>query len=338
VIFALSADAKRLDFPLPYTLRQEEGQSTQQPSELLMILRTLTATLADTTFKGKVPIAEGVEAFLFDRNGQGILAIWDRGTVAGVKQLALNLGPRPTMVDLWGNTTSLLRAPDDLATGNVRVTVGPMPVFLIDIDGAQAQLRASVAIDQPLLESSLQPHLRKIRFVNPYAQAVSGILGIKAPPGWTLMPATIPFTLSAGQAFEREVQISFPYNSVAGVKTLDCSFHIQGETGSTFNVPLELHVGLENIGMQSIALRDGRNLIVQQTITNYGEQPISYNTFARYPGEVPQEHLVTNLGPGQTIVRRYVFNNVKILKGTTVRVGMKEFDGIRIFNEEIPVQ
>ena len=38
------------------------------------------------TYKGRVPIAEGVEAFLFDKGGQGVLVMWDRGNAAAPKQ------------------------------------------------------------------------------------------------------------------------------------------------------------------------------------------------------------------------------------------------------------
>ena len=69
---------------------------------------TLTAKVERRAgYKGKVPIAEGVEAFLFERNGQGTLMLWDRGSAGSVKSLAVNLGDRPLRVDLWGNVTPL---------------------------------------------------------------------------------------------------------------------------------------------------------------------------------------------------------------------------------------
>lgn len=56
-----------------------------EPSEELLLLRTIISTLSGATFRGKVPIAEGIEAFLFDRGGQGILAVWDLGAQGGVR-------------------------------------------------------------------------------------------------------------------------------------------------------------------------------------------------------------------------------------------------------------
>jgi hypothetical protein len=82
IAYALSADARRIDIKLPFTVQRDGESVSKQPQELLMIVRTMLRTLGNSTFKGKVQIAEGVEAFLFDRNGEGILMLWDRGSAA----------------------------------------------------------------------------------------------------------------------------------------------------------------------------------------------------------------------------------------------------------------
>ena len=69
--------------PLPFTVKRENHDLVRQPQELLIIVRTLMNALAGTTYRGHVPIGEGVESFLFDRGGQGILVLWDRGASAG---------------------------------------------------------------------------------------------------------------------------------------------------------------------------------------------------------------------------------------------------------------
>ena len=79
--------------------------------------------------------------------------------------------------------------------------------------------------------------------------------------------------------------------------------------------------------------RDGKDVVVQQMITNYGEKPIDYTAFSIYPGEARQERLVTNLGPGQTTIKRYRFNGVKNLaRGWTRHAGLKLFkDFVSVF-------
>lgn len=338
MIHALAAGATRIDFPLPFTISHDGQQIVKQPRELLMIERTLTGTLSGAVYKGKVPIAEGIEAFLFDRDGQGILALWDRGTEAGVKTLSINLGKEPVSVDLWGNVTPLLRARGEENSGKVQLTVGPVPMFLIDIDAQQSQLRASLGFDRPLLESSFQAHTRRLHFVNTYRNVISGMLKLKAPPGWTLNPPTFSFSLNPGETFDREVQISFPYNSFAGKKTVQCEFAFQADGDVAFAVPTTLNLGLSDVGMESMALRDGKDVIVQQMVSNYGDKPINYSGFAIFPGEARQERLISNLGPGRTVLKRYRFRNVRIRPGVKVRLGLRELEGTRVLNDDVPVQ
>jgi len=338
MVYALAADAKRIDVPLPYTVERDGDDSVQQPQEMLIVLRTLIGALGGSKFRGKVPIADGVEAFLFERNGKGVLVLWDRGNKAGVKQLAVNMGERPILMDLWGNAKPLLSLDPGRVAGTTQLEVGATPILLMDIDASLAMLRASVALDQPLLESSFQPHARRLRFTNPSNTAISGSVRLKAPPGWTVNPPTHTFSLNPGETFDHEVSIEFPYNSYAGEKTLEAQFLVQSDRNTTFTVPLTLHLGLSDVGMQTMALRDGKDVIVQQTIQNYGEKPIDYGSFAIFPGQARQERLVTNLAPGRTTLKRYRFNNVQVSPGMKIRVGVKELNGSRILNDEVEIQ
>ncbi len=335
VIYALSASVQRIDLPLPFTTqRTDDGEITTQPAELAIIIRTLFTTLSNTTFKGKVPLAEGVEAFLFDRDGQGIIALWNTGSTGATKSLALHLGQKPLQIDLWGNVTPLLRPRDD--AGKVQLTVGPTPIFLIDIDGPLAQLRASIAFSHPLIESTFQPHSEKIRFTNSFQQPISGTFKLKAPAGWTLTPPNFTFNLNPGETFERNLTVQFPYNTLAGPKTIDAEFALQADRPIALTIPVSLTLGLSDIGMQSLALRDGKDVVVQQIITNYGDKPADYTAFAMFPNQARQERLVTALAPGRTTIKRYKFLNAS--PASTVKLGLREIDGIRILNDQIQVQ
>ena len=304
-----------------------------------MVLRTVTATLSGAAFRGRVPIADGVEAFLFDRGGQGILALWDRGNTAEPKQLPLNLGDRPRRIDLWGNVTPLLNPGFRRDAGNTSLSIGAMPILLTDIDAQLALLRASVAIDRPLIESSFQAHTRRLQFKNPYKTAISGTVRLRAPAGWTLNPPTHTFNLNPDETYDREMTVEFPYNSYAGPKTIDAEFALQADRPVSFTVPLALQLGLSDVGMQTMAIREGRDVIVQQTLQNYGDRPIDYTAFAIFPGQARQERLVVNLAPGRATIKRYRFENVgPAAAGTRLRVGVKELNGSRILNDEVEVQ
>jgi len=349
MVYALASDVTRIDVPLPFTVTETRGEVTNQPQEMLLILRTLMTTLGGSTYKGRVPIAENVEAFLFERQGSGIIVMWDRGSTGSLRQIVLDVGDEARRMDLWGNVAPVVQSPalsatsgeDSLAKpprGQITLDVTPMPFFLTGIDAKLAMLRASVGFDRPLLESSFQTHTRHIRFTNPYKQAISGSFKLKAPAGWVLNPPTFSFNLNPGETFDREITIEFPYNSFAGPKRIDGQFVVQGERSSEFTVPIMLNLGLSDVGMQTLALRDGADIIVQQMITNYGDKPIDYSAFAMCPGQARQERLVTGLGAGRTTIRRYRFANVKTAPELKVRVGIKELVGTRILNDEVMVQ
>jgi hypothetical protein len=213
-----------------------------------------------------------------------------------------------------------------------------MPIFLVDIDGATAQMRASVGLDKPLLESSFEPHPRHLRFTNPARLTIGGTVKLTAPAGWNLTPSVFTFTLNPGETFDRELSIEFPYNSFAGPKTIQANFQVQAEKEIKFTVPITVSLGLSDVGMQTLALRDKNDLIVQQMISNYGDKPIDYTAFAVYPGQPRQERLVMQLGPGRTIIKLYRFSNIHIIPNAKVRSGLRELEGTRILNDEVEVQ
>jgi hypothetical protein len=337
IIYALAAGSTRIDVPAPLSATSSEAGVRIDPDPLFMVERTIFSTLSGAKYKGRIEFGSGIQSFLFDRGGEGILVMWTKGDSEGLKSLPINIGLRPVCIDLWGNATPLLRPSSD-PSAKLPVGVGTMPIFLVDIDGPQAQFRAGVTIDNALLESSFRPHARHIRFSNTYNKPISGTLFFRAPAGWILTPASCAFTLNPGEASDQLVEFEFPYNAVAGLNSLQCEFTLEGEKNANFVVPLTLRLGLSDVGMRTIAFRDGREIYVEQTITNYGERPISYAAWAMYPDEPRQERLVMSLEPGSTTVRRYRFSNVSQDKIGLVRVGIKELEGSRILNDAIEVK
>jgi hypothetical protein len=82
-------------------------------------------------------------------------------------------------------------------------------------------------------------------------------------------------------------------------------------------------------------LRDGKDVVVQQIITNYSDRKIDYTAFAMMQGLARHERLVTNLASGRSTIKVYRFANAG---GTKVRVGVKELDGTRILNDEVEIR
>jgi hypothetical protein len=364
IAYSLAAGAKKIDVPLPYDVQDEtvptnlaptrssdntaatddgsddsdQPQPLSRPQELFLVLRTITNTLSGAEYRGEVPIADGVDAFLFERDGHGILMIWDKTRGAGPRRVALQLSDAPTRLDMWGNSAPLLSSSDDRTSGSIVVDLGSTPIFLLDVDPHVAELRASLALDNDHIESSFEPHNRRIRFTNTFAQTLNGELRLRPPPGWTLTPQSISFSLRPGQTLDRQLTIEFPFNSTAGPKQIEARFKLQAEQDLDFTVPLVLHLGLSDIGVQTVAVRQGSDLLVQQFITNYGQTQLDYTAFAICPGRPRQERLVIGIDPGATVIKKYRFIDVPTAGAVKIRTGLKENTGPRMYNEETLVQ
>jgi hypothetical protein len=351
VVYALASNVPRFDLPMPINVHQQGDEQTVEPQELAIIERTLLSALSGAQYRGKLPIADDVNAFLFERNRKGIAVLWTRD-VAGAKPrtVSVNLGEHLISLDLWGNATALSQPStpqgedeDDpnrrrSTAATSQITVGRLPIILTGVDSDMGRLRVSLSLDQPLIESTFEAHTRKVRFSNPYNQPIGGTLKLHGPPGWNLNPPSFTFTLNPGETFERDLVIEFPYNSVAGPQNLTADFNLQADRHVVFSEPLGLVLGLSDIGTRCMAYRSGNDVVVQQMISNYGEHPISYSTFAAFPGRPRIERLDTTLTPGQTVIKKYRFVKVPVGKTSKIRVGLKEVDGNRILNDEVEIE
>ena len=336
MVVALAGGATGITVPVPVVAR-EDGELV--PTEDFLVVRTLARHLAGRDYAGRIPggdVGEGVEAYLFAApDGRGTLVAWSRSVAGGSSPatIEVDLGENARQVDLWGNASPLADR------GRARVEVGAMPTLVVGVDAARTRLRQTVALDDPTIESSFEPHSRRLTFRNTFPHAVAGVVRLRPPPGWTAAVAGRAFSLDPGQELSRVVELQIPYNSDAGEHRLDVEVRLRGgPTGAedVIRVPLTVRLGLSDVGLRTVARRDGGDLQVEQHITNFADGPINYTAFVVVPGTARQERLVLDLGPGQSAVKRYRFGGVEGLPaGTALRSGLRELEGTRILNDRV---
>ena len=192
-------------------------------------------------------------------------------------------------------------------------------------------------LDNPLLESSIRSQGRTLILRNTFDTPISGRVRLTGPAGWKLPIRNSSFSLAPGETYSKPVTIEFPLNSTAGTKTLVAELSVEGRQDYQVKIPVSVTIGLSDVGMQTVAMRMGDHIFVQQLITNYGSAKIDYNAFATMPGQPRQERLVTNLSPGQTMIKKYRFS-LPALGAIKLRSGIRELEGRRMLNEEVPIQ
>jgi hypothetical protein len=335
IVYTLAGGATRLDLPLP----TRNGRDGLEPSDLLPAMRTVFGALSSSLSRGPVPLQSGIEAHLFEANRRGVLVLWRTAPPqTPPTTFSLTLAGAPVLVTLDGVESPL--APSGprttLATQDYLLTLGAQPVILEGVDASLLRFMGGVRIDNAVFESSVIPHGRVVSISNPYPHAVSGLMRFRPPEGWSISPPTRSFSLNPGETIDVPVSIEFPVSSHAGERNLGVELHLQADGEARVVVPLTLRLGLPEVGLQSLALRDGADIVVQQIITNYGESPIDYTAFVLCPGVARQERLVSNLGAGQTVIKRYRFP-APAQPVRALRSGLREFDGTRALNEEVGI-
>jgi hypothetical protein len=338
VVYATAAGVARVDVPVPLTMVppstvDDPARSPVQANDLFPVERTLLTGLAGAASLGRVPLADGVQAFLFQRPGEptGTIVLWADATgPAADRPVSVHLGNRLLRTDLWGNVMPLPTGRD--------LRVGPVPTLVSGVDVPLARFRAGLTLNQPRLEAVLlRPQVRRLHLSNPYPGPISGTVRLRGPAGWTLAPSTVTFQLAAGESLDRDVGINLPLNARAGDNRIVATADVTTDVGSVqLSIPLPMAVGLSDLGVQSTAFRDGTGLVVQQRITNYSDRPVDYLAYANCPGQPRAERLVVALAPGRSTLRRYTFPNIGP-GPLTLRAGVRQSDGSRALNQELTV-
>lgn len=331
MVMSLVGGAERIDLPLPFT---PDGQ----PSEDFVVLRTCAQALGGAQYRGRLNYGDKAEALLFEKGGRGTIALWSKASIPVTRtDVMVNLGGRPLVTDLFGNVTPLRLAipKDESEPEAVKLALGPLPVFIEGVDPGMAMFKVSVAVDNPLLESSVNAQSRQVMFTNTLADYLEGQVKLVPPEGWTVTPSTFNIALSPGEVFRRPVQITMPYSAIAGDKVLTLRFTLAGTRPGKLTVPVDLKLGLADVGMQGLAIVEGDQVVVQLFVTNYSQKVLNYNSFAVCPGQARQELLITNLGPGRTAVKRFRFPASATAGKAKLRVGLREIEGTRTLNDEV---
>lgn len=336
---ALAAGVDRIDLPLPMAARVRGESVAADPEPLLPVQRTIVRQLSNARFVGKASLADDVDGFCFDVGGRGVMLVAPRGDVddAFARKLTLTLGRDASRLDLTGRGSPLRRSTAPGRVDDVDLDVAAMPFFVVGVDLPLVMLRASLSLDKPLIESTPGPHARRLRFKNDFDSPISGTIRLAAPKGWIAPMGASTFNLNPGESFEGALSLTLPTNVPAGQTKLIAEIRIEGRDDRRLTLPVPVTVGLADVGLRSFALRTaGGEVVVQQIITNYGSTPIDYTAFAQVPGRARQERLVSNLGPGKSVVRRYRFA-ASTVDAATCRSGLKELQGVRMLNQEVPI-
>jgi hypothetical protein len=333
VVYARTVNPRAILVDLPLTRRSELFSQTSQPTELLLVYRTLISQLGTAKFVREFSPAPGVHAFLFDRSGEGTLVVFADAPT----RVSLALGKAPAAVDLWGNATPL-----PVAKGVATVDATSTPVFLSNIDARLVELRASFALETSKFPAGAGTVQTVVHLHNPYTTALVGNLHLVPPPGWSFDPPSVQLNLAPNAVLSAPVTVTYPYNEPAGAKQIGARLTSDALEGEPIALTFQAAVTSELVDVECYALleADGK-LILQQMITNISSQPIDAQAYALVPGQARQQRYVLDLKPGESTIKRFAFSlpgNPAAYLGKNASVGLRQTDGKTLYTKTVTIE
>lgn len=339
MLYGWEGGAAGLAIDKPWIITGNEGQALL-PDPMLGVFSNVAARLTDRRVVGRLPIGEGMRGMVLDGAAGGAIVAWRTSADEHDAVIDMNLGNEPILIDLWGN-----RSPVSLVNGRHQIPLTSSPVFIEGIDANLALFRAGFAVDRPLIESTQEPHARKLLLTNPWPRTITGELQIIGPKGWIASPSRHTFSIGAGQRLELPVTLRFPVSEVAGQKELVARFSFTADRQYQVDIETPLELGLEDVSFQATlavepsrdpATPDALEAVVVALVTNTGGEPKSLFVFANLPQRPRQEVPISQLEPGQTVLRTFRFPDAgRLIRDFAIRAGVRQTNGPAMLNTRL---
>ena len=333
VIETRHAGADTVYVPQMWRWRRTERGPIVEPSEELILYRTIAALLGDCRPDGDLMVDEGVRALVFSMGERSVLAIWDQRAPPGGRMWDVQLGSATQVMDLWGRATPLQRTADGLH----RLTLTSAPVFVDGIEPWVLAFQRRLKLLPETVTFSLATHQHSMRAVNTSRSVLVGRLSLDVPETWEVRPRHVDFNIPAGGEWSFPVELRYSHNEPGGAKLLHADVRLSGSGGYRMRVPLQFELGIEDVDVWGQAMVSGDRLIVRHGVRNRSSEALSFRAYATAPGHDRQHRVIIGLGSGETAEREYRFDKPDGLLGRTVRVSLREVNGPRIHNLQLVV-
>lgn len=335
---AEDAPPLRLALARPWTRVTERGRgdtkTTAEPHPAWPAFAFAADALAGRRIVGAFPSEPGAVAFILaardERSGQltrGAIVGWNEHADPELSRLNIGaLGSELRVVDCFGNPREL--SEDERADG---LRLGDMPVFVEGVDANLALFVAGFSVEPRFVRSSVTEHEHTIILTNPWPIRITGSLQIREAPDadgklkrstWNITPSGI-LDFAIGPNERRRIPFTFTFGpgQVVGPKRLEVLTKVNALTEHPLlKLKFALDIGLEDLQLEletsQSPTKSGPDLVVTAAITNSASRSRTLRVEAATRDYPTQQLQVSDLGTGQTVVRRFIFKDAGGPKGS----------------------
>jgi len=315
---------------------------------------------------GTFPVSSGISCWILgpvegksgaEGKGGALVAWRDRPSEdGGDGALEAYLGPGAVrVIDLFGNERRVALSTVAAHQGKTqvhRIVLSDEPVFVEDVDTGLARFVAGFGVEPRQLACNGLEQAVTIRLSNPWPMRVSGRISVVEPApspagiaeGWRIRPRVQPFTLEPGQSAALPLAVTFSDVEEAGPRALVAEVELSaGRDYPPVRVRGTIDVTLANLYLDvshRLATSErGRDVIVEAQVTNRGREAATLTLGAYAPGQPRQHASVSDLQPGATTTRRFVFPGAAgALRGQRVSVGVQQVEHPGRLNKSVVVE
>lgn len=343
-----------------WTVSGRDGIISPEPA--LPAWRATIDRLDGRTVAAELAVIPGIRAYLLvpddpeDPRG-GALVAWNESASDQDAWVRTNLGAgKVTRVDIWGNHLGPVQATSLESPGGQPVRlhelpVSRLPIFVEGIDVEIAMFVASIRLDEPRIQTTPGPHRRNFVITNPWPVAIDGDVIILEPAerldngrstGWDISPRVSRFSIGPGETTRVPIDLSFAAVELAGVRPFIVDVAVRsGPIQERLRAPSIMELTLDGIELdaRSVVSREGNDIALEAIVTNIAAEPMDLILSTAARGYPRQSATITQLAPGASTVRRFIFpGGAQRLTGFDLYLGVEDPVRRGRFNRRIPVE
>lgn len=323
-----------------------DARPTPRPE--LAALHTAMTRFGGRRVVGMLPSPKSIRAWILarvdptGRLSDGAIVAWDQDERPPTPPRTIDA---PTgdgspdglsLVDAFGNTDPVIpgsEAGKEEQTGRLSATVpvpiGPDPVFIEGVDAALAVFTAGLRFVPTFVPAVMTRHEHQLIVTNPWTVRMTGRVQIRGdsdgarvggpsggPTEWTIEPpGIVDFALAPGETLELPYTLTIGAAQLAGAHEISIVARVSAEREyQPVRVRATVEVGLEDLEMEPELLAGtggpGQDTVIVAKITNRSDRTRSLRLEASARGRPDQQTQISELPPGQTIVKRLIFRAI----------------------------
>ncbi len=332
IVLARAVNPDRLYVPAPLECTTTGGTVSWQPTAAYIPLRTLFHCLSGQRATGSFVLDFDSVAILFRGDERSTLVVWSWAHCPAGASVELHAGASATAIDLWGEEVPL-----EHDGARVRVPLSVTPLIVTNVSAPLLQLRESFRVEPAVvqLHDAGPPPVLTLR--NGYLTELSGTIALQPPPGWDVSPNPIPLELAPGAVLEQPLRFTLPPRQVASGQQLGVDVHVARPDVFDMHFDVRLEVELKGISLRADARWEGDDLVVEHTLQNNSDRPVSFNAFCQPPDSTRADGLFLNVPPGASRTQGYRFPTARRLARQNLWLGIREIDGTRTLDQLVAV-